>query len=66
MIANQQGKILNLASIASKASGPWQLAYHGPKAFVLSFSKAIREAAKELKYIRNSFVAGSNGYRLLQ
>jgi len=47
MIANQQGKILNLASVASKAPGPWQSVYHGTKAFVLSFSEAIREEVKE-------------------
>lgn len=35
MIARNEGKILNLASIASKAAGPWQAVYHGIKAFVL-------------------------------
>jgi len=43
MIARDSGKILNLASIASKVPGPWQAVYHGTKAFVLSFSEAIRE-----------------------
>ena len=47
MIANQQGKILNLASIASKSPGPWQSVYHGTKAFVLSFTEAVREEVKE-------------------
>ncbi|PZU21570.1 MAG: oxidoreductase [Chryseobacterium sp.] len=37
------GKILNLASVASKAPGPWHSVYHGTKAFVLSWSEAIRE-----------------------
>lgn len=37
------GKILNLASIASKSPGPWHSVYHGTKAFVLSWSEAIRE-----------------------
>jgi short-subunit dehydrogenase len=46
MIASQSGKILNLASIASKIPGPWQSVYHGTKAFVLSFSEAIREEVK--------------------
>jgi len=41
------GKILNLASIASKAPGPWQSVYHGTKAFVLSWSEAIREELKD-------------------
>jgi short-subunit dehydrogenase len=47
MVANKQGKILNLASIASKAPGPWQSVYHGTKAFVLSFSEAIREEVRD-------------------
>src|SRR5690606_25199593 len=41
------GKILNLASVASKAPGPWHSVYHGTKAFVLSWSEAIREELKD-------------------
>lgn len=33
------GKILNLASVASKAPGPWHSVYHATKAFVLSWSE---------------------------
>lgn len=47
MVASGNGKILNLASIASKIPGPWQSVYHGTKAFVLSFSEAIREEVKD-------------------
>jgi short-subunit dehydrogenase len=47
MRANKSGKILNLASIASKSPGPWQAVYHGTKAFVLSFTEAIREELKD-------------------
>jgi short-subunit dehydrogenase len=47
MVARNSGKILNLASIASKTPGPWQAVYHGTKAFVLSFSEALREELKE-------------------
>jgi short-subunit dehydrogenase len=47
MTARKSGKILNLASIASTAPGPWQSVYHGTKAFVLSFSEAIREELKD-------------------
>jgi len=43
MVARNNGKILQLASIASKTPGPWQSVYHGTKAFILSFSEAIRE-----------------------
>ncbi|HMG14929.1 MAG TPA: SDR family oxidoreductase [Saprospiraceae bacterium] len=47
MVKRKNGKILNLASIASKIPGPWQSVYHATKAFVLSFSEAIREECKE-------------------
>ena len=47
MIARNEGKILNLASIASKTPGPWQSVYHGTKAFVYSFSEAIRHEFKD-------------------
>lgn len=47
MIKRGDGKILNLSSIASKSPGPWQAVYHGTKAFVQSFTEAIREEVKE-------------------
>lgn len=46
MVNRGSGRILNLASIASKLPGPWQAVYHGTKAFVLSFSEAVREETK--------------------
>ena len=42
MRQRNSGKILNLASIASRAPGPWQAVYHGTKAYVLSFSESLR------------------------
>lgn len=47
MVARGNGKILNLSSIASKLPGPWQSVYHGTKAFVQSFTEAIREEVKD-------------------
>ncbi|MFY9310690.1 MAG: SDR family oxidoreductase [Bacteroidia bacterium] len=47
MVAKGEGKILNLSSIASKTPGPWQSVYHGTKAFVQSFTEAIREEVKD-------------------
>ncbi len=41
------GKILQLASVASKIPGPFQSVYHGTKAFVLSFTEAIRNELKD-------------------
>lgn len=47
MVARGEGKILNLGSIAGKTPGPWQAVYHGTKAFVVSFSAALREELKD-------------------
>jgi len=47
MIERGSGKILNLSSIASKAPGPWQSVYHGTKAFVQSFTEAVRSEVKD-------------------
>ncbi|MCW4469817.1 SDR family oxidoreductase [Flavobacterium sp. MFBS3-15] len=47
MVARNSGKILNLASIASQTPGPWQAVYHATKAFVLSFSEALRSELKD-------------------
>lgn len=47
MVARGSGKILNLSSVASKIPGPWQSVYHGTKAFVQSFTEAIREEVKD-------------------
>jgi short-subunit dehydrogenase len=41
------GKILNLGSVAGKIPGPWQAVYHATKAFVLSFTTAVREEMKD-------------------
>jgi uncharacterized protein len=42
MLARNEGKILNVASIASKLPGPYQSVYHGTKAFIHSFTEAVR------------------------
>jgi len=41
MVARNEGKILQLASIASQLPGPWQAVYHATKAYVLSFTEAL-------------------------
>lgn len=43
MIANQNGKILNVASTAGFQPGPLMAVYYATKAFVLSFSEALAE-----------------------
>ena len=47
MVARGAGKILNVASIAGKVPGPYQAVYHGTKAFVVSFTSALREELKD-------------------
>jgi short-subunit dehydrogenase len=47
MLERGQGKILNVSSIASKTPGPWQSVYHGTKAYVQSFSEAVRSEVKD-------------------
>ncbi|MBV9962821.1 MAG: SDR family oxidoreductase [Parafilimonas sp.] len=47
MVNRGDGKILNLSSIASKVPGPYQSIYHGTKAFVQSFTEAIRSESKD-------------------
>jgi short-subunit dehydrogenase len=47
MAARGEGKVLNLGSVAGKLPGPWQAVYHATKAFVLSFTTAIREELKD-------------------
>ncbi|WP_138476918.1 SDR family NAD(P)-dependent oxidoreductase [Dyadobacter bucti] len=58
MTARNSGKILNLASIASKSPGPWQSVYHGTKAFVLSFTEAIREELKDTEITITALMPG--------
>ena len=58
MVQRNSGKILNLASIASKVPGPWQSVYHGTKAFVLSFSEAIREELKDTEITVTALMPG--------
>lgn len=59
MSAKGSGKILNLASIAGKAPGPWQSVYHGTKAFVLSFTQAIREEVKDKNITVTALLPGA-------
>jgi uncharacterized protein len=46
MVSRNEGKILQLASIASDIPGPYEAVYHATKAYVLSFAEAL---VRELK-----------------
>ena len=41
------GQILNVASLAAFAPGPWMSSYSASKAYVLSFSESLREELKK-------------------
>ena len=58
MVARGAGKILNVASIAGKVPGPYQAVYHGTKAFVHSFSEAIRSELKDTGVTITSLLPG--------
>lgn len=47
MVSRNEGKILNVASIASETPGPWQAVYHATKAYVLSLTEAICEEVRD-------------------
>lgn len=47
MVARNEGKILQLASIASELPGPWQAVYHATKAYVLQFTEGLIQELKD-------------------
>jgi short-subunit dehydrogenase len=59
MVSRGEGRILNLASIASKTPGPLQAVYHGTKAFVHSFTEAVRSEVKDLGITVTSLLPGA-------
>lgn len=59
MVERNDGKILNVSSIAGKLPGPLQSVYHGTKAFVHSFSEAIRDEVKDTGVTVTSLLPGA-------
>ncbi len=59
MLERGSGKILNLASIASKVPGPFHAVYHGTKAFMHSFTEAIRSEVKDTNITVTSLLPGA-------
>lgn len=59
MVIRDNGKILNLSSVASKIPGPWQSVYHGTKAFIQSFTEAIRSEVKDTKVTITALLPGA-------
>jgi short-subunit dehydrogenase len=59
MLQRGSGRILNLSSIASKAPGPFQSVYHGTKAFVQSFTEAVRNEVKDTGVTLTALLPGA-------
>lgn len=59
MIDRGEGKILNLSSVASKSPGPVNEVYHGTKAFVQSFTEAVREEVKDKGFTVTPLLPGA-------
>lgn len=59
MVQRGEGKILNLSSVASKIPGPYQSVYHGTKAFVQSFTEAIRSEVKDSGVVITALLPGA-------
>jgi len=59
MVSRGSGRILNVASVAGKAPGPYQAVYHGTKAFVHSFNEAIRNELKDTGVSVTSLLPGA-------
>jgi short-subunit dehydrogenase len=47
MVTRNEGKILQLASIASQLPGPWQAVYHATKAYVLHLTEGLISELKD-------------------
>ncbi len=61
MVKAGTGRILNVSSIASKAPGPFNSVYHGTKAFVQSFTMAVREEVKDTGVTITALLPGVTG-----
>jgi hypothetical protein len=58
MVARNEGKILNVSSIGGEIPGPLQAVYHGTKAFVTSFTEAIRAENKDYNIAITALLPG--------
>lgn len=59
MLIRNEGKVLQLASIASELPGPWQAVYHATKAYVLSFTEALINELKETNITMTALQPGA-------
>lgn len=57
-VTRRRGKILNVSSIAGKVPGPYQAVYHATKAFIHSFTEAVRAEVDGLGITITSLLPG--------
>lgn len=58
MVARDSGKILQLASVASKAPSPYQAVYGGTKAFIYMFTEGLISELENSKVTMTSLLPG--------
>src|SRR5688572_26243343 len=59
MVARNEGKILQVASIASELPGPYQAVYHATKAYVLHLTEALISELKDTNITLTSLQPGA-------
>jgi len=59
MVARNEGKILQLASVASEVPGPYQAVYHATKAYVLSLTEALISEVKDTEVTLTALQPGA-------
>lgn len=59
MLANNRGRVLFTASIASAAPGPFEAVYAASKAFVFSFSEALRNELRDTEITITALMPGA-------
>jgi short-subunit dehydrogenase len=59
MVARNEGRVLYTASIAAEMPGPFEAVYAASKAFVLSFSEAIRNELKDTNIVVTALQPGA-------
>jgi hypothetical protein len=59
MVQRNEGKILQLASIASELPGPWQAVYHATKAYVLHLTEALIRELKDTNVTMTALQPGA-------
>src|SRR5207253_8106475 len=59
MVARNEGKILQVASIGGKLPGPMQCVYHATKAFIISHTDALVNELKDTNVTITALLPGT-------